>query len=197
MTGQIAYRPLAEADLPLMADWLNRPHLRAFYQREPISLAAVAAKYGPRIRREVPTHSWLAILAGAPFGYLQCYRVADWADWRGTIGVDHGVSIDLFIGEAALIGHGVGRRMLAGYVDQVAFPQHPDERLCWIGHELENAAARGCSAAAGFVPVREYVEDGARCVLMVRQLFSRTDDLKNDPLHGILRHSGSAVRAAR
>ena len=169
MTEPIAYRPLAKTDLPLMADWLNRPHLRAFYQREPISLAAVAAKYGPRIRCEVPTHSWLAIFDGAPFGYLQCYRVADWADWQATIGVDHGVSIDLFIGEPDLIGQGVGRRMLSGYVEQVAFPLHAEERLCWIGHELENRAARNCSAAAGFVPVREYVEDDRRCVLMVRQ----------------------------
>ena len=169
MTGQIAYRRLTEADLPLMADWLDRPHLRAFYQREPISLAAVAAKYGPRIRREVPTQCWLAILGKTPFGYLQCYRLADWADWRATIGVDHGVSIDLFIGEPGLIGQGIGRRMLSGFVDRVAFPQHPEERLCWIGHELENVAARRCSAAAGFVPVREYVEDDNRCILMVRQ----------------------------
>ena len=169
MTERIAYRPLAENDLALMADWLNRPHLRAFYQREPITSAAVAAKYGPRIRREVPTHSSLAVLDGRPFGYLQCYRVADWADWRATIGVDHGVSIDLFIGEPGLIGQGFGRRMLSGYVEQVAFPRHPEERLCWIGHDLENDAARRCSAAAGFVPVREYIEDANRCILMVRQ----------------------------
>ena len=115
---EITYRPLTEADLPLMTAWLNRPHLRAFYQRQPISAAAVAAKYGPRIRGEVPTHSWLAVRGERPFGYLQCYRVADWADWQATIGVEHGVSIDLFIGEPELIGRGAGRRMLRGYVDQ-------------------------------------------------------------------------------
>jgi len=169
VTDPIAYRPLAEADLPLMADWLNRPHLRAFYQREPISPVAVAAKYGPPIRGEDASQSWLAVLAGAPFGYLQCYRLADWPDWRATIGVDQGISIDLFIGEPGLIGRGIGRRMLGGFVDEVAFPQYPEERLCWIGHELANVAARKCSAAAGFVPVREYVEDGNPCVLMVRQ----------------------------
>lgn len=67
MTGQIAYRPLAEADLPLMADWLNRPHLRAFYQREPISPAAVAAKYGPADQAGGP-HAELARAPGwGPF----------------------------------------------------------------------------------------------------------------------------------
>ncbi|HEX3919145.1 MAG TPA: GNAT family N-acetyltransferase [Caulobacteraceae bacterium] len=169
MTEAITFRPLTEADLPLMTDWLNRDHLRAFYQREAISVADVAAKYGPRIRGEAPTRSSLALLGGAPFGYLQCYRIADWADWQTTIGVEHGISIDLFIGEAELIGRGTGRQMLGGYVEQVAFPTYPSERLCWIAHELENLPARRCSAAAGFAPVREFVEDGHPSILMVRQ----------------------------
>jgi aminoglycoside 6'-N-acetyltransferase len=170
MAGEITYRPLADGDLPLMTAWLNCPHVRAFFQRIPISADEVAAKYGRYIRREAPTYSSLALLDGAPFGYLQCYRVADWPDYPATIGVDGGVSVDLFIGEIGLVGRGVGRRMLAGYVDQVALPLHPGEQVCWIGHELENIAALRCSAAAGFTPVREYAEEGRRYILMVRQV---------------------------
>jgi len=169
MVAEISYRPLEAGDVPLMADWLNRPHLRRFYQHEPISQAGVAEKYGPRIRGEVPTFSSLALLDGAPLGYLQCYRVADWPEWQKTIGVEQGISIDLFVGEPELIGRGIGRRMLDGYVAQVAFPRFPDEQLCWIGHELENTRARACSASVGFSPVRQYDEDGARYVLLVRQ----------------------------
>jgi aminoglycoside 6'-N-acetyltransferase len=169
MDGEITYRSLVESDLPLMSDWLNRPHLRPFFRREPISADEAAAKYGPYIRGEVPSHSSLALLEGTPFGYLQCYRVADWPEFQGTIGVNDGISVDLFIGEIGLIGRGVGRRMLEGYVEQVALPLYPAERVCWIGHELENVAARRCSAAAGFTPVREYDEEGRRYILMVRQ----------------------------
>lgn len=168
MAGEITYRPLAEADLPLMTVWLNRPHVRGFYQREPISEEAVAAKYGRYIRGEAPTRSSLALLDGAPLGYLQCYRVVDWPEFQATIGVDGGLSVDLFIGEPGLVGKGVGRRMLAGFVDQVAHPLHPDESVCWIGHELENTAARRCSEAAGFTEVREYDEEGHRYMLMMR-----------------------------
>jgi aminoglycoside 6'-N-acetyltransferase len=168
LTQDITYRPLAEEDLPLMATWLGRPHVRAFFQREPITTEAVAAKYGAYIRREQPTHASLALLDGRPFAYLQCYRVADWPDFQATIAVDEGVSVDLFIGEADLIGRGLGRRMLAGYVDQVALPLHPGETVCWIGHELDNIAARRCSAAAGFAPVREYDEEGRTYILMAR-----------------------------
>jgi aminoglycoside 6'-N-acetyltransferase len=159
---EISYRPLEERDLPLMVDWLNRPHLRRFYQPEPISADAVAAKYAPRIRGEVPTLSSLALLDGAPLGYLQCYRLDDWPDWAATIGVEHGVAIDLFIGEPALIGSGLGRRMLAGYVEGVAFVRFPDEQLCWIAHALDNHAARAGSRAAGFTPVREFSKTACR-----------------------------------
>jgi hypothetical protein len=142
MQGAICYRPLAEADLPLVADWLNRRHLRRFFQPMPISLAEVEAKYGPRIRGEVPTHSSLALLDGAPFGYLQCYRVVDWPEFQATVGVGEGISIDPFISEPALIGKGLGRRMMAGYIEKVAFPLYPAEQLCWIGHEIENTRAQ-------------------------------------------------------
>jgi aminoglycoside 6'-N-acetyltransferase len=169
MTGAITYRPLAEADLPLMAEWLNRQHLRRFYQHEPITLAEVAAKYGPRIRGEEYVHSWLALMDAAPFGYLQCYRNVDEPEWQEIIRADHGVSIDLFIGEPDLIGRGVGRRMLGGYVDQVAFALYPDEQLCWICHETENLAALACSKAAGFVPVRQLLDDDKPSLLLVRQ----------------------------
>lgn len=169
MAGEITYRLLTDEDLPLMTVWLNRPHVRAFFQREPISAEGVAAKYGPHIRGEVPSRSSLALLDGTPFGYLQCYRVADWPEFQATIGVDDGVSVDLFIGEIGLVGKGIGRRMLAGYVDRVAHPLHPGEKVCWVGHELENIPARSCSAGAGFTEVREYDEEGRRYILMVRQ----------------------------
>jgi aminoglycoside 6'-N-acetyltransferase len=169
MAGEITYRPLADEDLPLMTSWLNRPHVRAFFQRAPISAAEVTAKYGPYIRREMPTHSSLALQDGTPFGYLQCYRVADWPDYQATIGVEGGVSVDLFIGEIGLVGKGLGRRMLAGHVAQVAHPLYPCETVCWMGHELKNTAARRCSAGAGFTEIREYDEEGRRHILMMRQ----------------------------
>lgn len=169
MGREISYRPLIEADLPLMTDWLNRVHLRAYFQREPISAAEVATKYGPRIRGEAPAHCSLALLDDRPFGFLQCYRVVDWPDWAEAISAEHGLSVDLCIGEPELIGQGLGRRMLAGYVEQVAFARYPQERLCWIVHVLENTAARNCSAAAGFSPVRTFIDEGRPSILMVRQ----------------------------
>ncbi len=79
------------------------------------------------------------------------------------------ISIDLFIADPDRIGRGLGRQMLRRYVETVAFPAYPDERLCWIGHQLENGAAIACSKASGFTAVREYVEEGKDFVLLVRE----------------------------
>ena len=167
-TQELTFRDLEERDLIRLTAWLNRPHLRRFYQFEPTTPEAVAAKYGSYIRGDAPTHGTLALLGGAPVGYLQCYRIADWPDWQAVVETPEGISIDLFIADPDLIGRGVGRRMLARYVEAIAFPFYPDERLCWIGHQLENVAARACSEACGFVAVREYIEDGKPYVLLVR-----------------------------
>ncbi len=170
MAQAITFRSLSEDDLPRLTEWLNRPHLRRFYQPTAITDEAVAAKYQPRIRGEAPTHSHLALLGVEPFGYLQCYRNVDWPDWEAVIGPAGGVSIDLFIAEPTMLGRGLGRAMLRGYVEQVALPMHPQEQWCWIGHAAENHAARACSEAAGFTDVRDYVEDAVRCVLLRRPL---------------------------
>jgi RimJ/RimL family protein N-acetyltransferase len=169
MTPTLSFRPLSRDDLPRLAEWLNRPHLRRFFQPEPITLEQVVAKYAPRIRGEVPTLCSLALLDGIPFGYLQCYRICDWPDWQAVVETPEGIAIDLFIADPDRVGRGLGRRMLTAYVETVAFAAYPDERLCWISHEQENGAARACSEASGFMAVRTFVEDGKPSILLVRE----------------------------
>src|ERR1700721_2860674 len=113
----VGFRPVAKADFPLMNAWLAQPHVRTFFQKEPITLAEVAAKYGPRVRGEAPTRCHLALDgAGQSFGYLQSYRNLDWPDWAAEIDVADGLSIDLYIGERNRLGGGYGRAMLGSYI---------------------------------------------------------------------------------
>ena len=163
----IEFRPLEFADCPLLTRWLMEPHVRRFYQREPITLAEVEAEYGPTIRGEEPSLSHIAASAGAPFGYIQCYANMAYPDYAETIGVDHGISVDLYVGEPACVGRGFGRAMLAGYLAQVAFAAYPDEDLAYIAHEPDNLAALACSRAVGFKPLRRIVEDGVVDQLLV------------------------------
>jgi aminoglycoside 6'-N-acetyltransferase len=170
----ITFRPLRESDFELLTRWLAAPHVRRFFQKMPATPGEVAAKYGPRVRAEVPALSHLALSDGAPFGYLQCYRNADWPDWAANIQVDDGISIDLFIGEPGFLHRGLGRAMLADYLRDVAFPAFPAEGRAYIAHEPANTAAVACSRAVGFKPLRGFVEDATAMTLFALEREVRT-----------------------
>lgn len=155
----IRFTDLSEADFPRLHDWLNRPHLRRFFQKTPISLQEVRARYDPRLSGDAHTHCHLAWLQ-APFGYLQCYRIADYPDWAAIIGESAGIGVDLYIAEPVLIGRGLGKVMLAAYLTEVAFPVFPGETTAWIAHDTANAAAKACSRAVGFTPAGRFIENG-------------------------------------
>jgi len=108
----------------------------------------------------------LALHAGAPFAYLQCYRNADYPQWAEMIGVENGVSIDLYIGDPAFLHRGLCRAALGGYLREVAFPHYPAERRSYIGHEPANTAALRCSEAVGFRRLRTFLENGIEMVLL-------------------------------
>lgn len=156
---RIGFTDLRLSDLSKLQTWLNRPHLRRFFQKEPVTLPHVLAEYGPAIRGEEPSHCHVAWHAGEPFGYLQCYRIAAWPGWAALIGSDEGTGVDLAIVEPHMIGRGFGRAMLSDYLRDVVFSLFPAENSCFIAHQLENTAAIACSRAVGFRYLRNFRED--------------------------------------
>ena len=151
----------------MLCEWLNRPHLRDFYQKAPIALDQVRAEYGPGIRGEEPSQPHLAMLDRRPFGYTQCYRLMDWPDYAAEIGVTGGVAMDYFIAEPALIGRGLGKAMLAAYLHQVVFPRFPGETQCIVCHEAANAASGAVLRSIGFRWVRDLIEGGAQSRMLL------------------------------
>src|SRR6516164_273931 len=111
-TPEISFRRLGQSELPMLTRWLAEPHVRRFYQKSLVSLEDVNLEYGPAIRGEEPTSCHLAFCDGKPFAYLQCYRNRDYPDWCRIIDVADGISIDLFIGNPAYLGRGLGRTAL-------------------------------------------------------------------------------------
>ncbi|WP_256440639.1 GNAT family N-acetyltransferase [Phyllobacterium sp. 628] len=148
-----------------MARWLMTSHVRAFYQLDPITPREVAEEYGPLFTGETPDICHISYYGEQPFGYLQCYRNVDYEDWAELPGLDHGISLDLFIGEPAYLGRGFGQRMLKQYLSQIAFPHFNEERFAYISHNAQNVTAIRASEAAGFRPIDEFVEDGDRVIL--------------------------------
>ncbi|HEY3798829.1 MAG TPA: GNAT family N-acetyltransferase [Caulobacteraceae bacterium] len=173
MSREVRFRPLAADDAPLQTRWLNQPHVRAFYQHEPITLDEVLEEYGDVVRGAEPSFSHIALSDdGAPFGYIQFYRNVDYLDYAHVIGAYDGISVDLYVGEPAFLGAGWGRAMLASYLRDVAFPKYPDENRCYIAHEPGNVAALRCSTSVGFRPLRMIVEEGVADQLLVLERFA-------------------------
>lgn len=65
------------------------------------------------------------------------------------IGVDGGISVDLYIGESTYLPKGLGCASLSLYLQQVAFPYYSGETGAYIAHEQRNTAALYCSRAVG------------------------------------------------
>jgi aminoglycoside 6'-N-acetyltransferase len=91
---EFVFRPLDRSDLPLLAEWLGRPHVARWW-REPSDLAAVEATYGPLIDGSDPTEGFIATYQGQgqgkrrgqPLAFLQRYRLDDDPEWQRVIAV--------------------------------------------------------------------------------------------------------------
>jgi aminoglycoside 6'-N-acetyltransferase len=148
------FRRMTEDDLPLLHRWFEQPHVREFYHREPHTLAEVTASYGGKIRGEVPTQPYLALLDGAPIGYLQTYRIADHPAYAAAIAVGDGAAgVDMLIGEPARAHRGLGAPLLRQFVDEIVW-EVTGATACWIGPAAHNAIAIRAYAKAGFAHVK-------------------------------------------
>ena len=107
-----AFRPLTPLDLPMLGEWLDRPHVAEWWDDEEDKLAEIRAAMA-----DPSTQPHVVELDGRPIGYIQCYdpHLEDDHPYRdqpeGTLGIDQ------FIGEPELIGIGHGTRLIAAFAD--------------------------------------------------------------------------------
>jgi RimJ/RimL family protein N-acetyltransferase len=137
----------------------------------PLTPEETRDKYLPRIRGEEPTHGFIVSLDGTPVGFVQRYRVGDEPGLGELLGVSeeaHG--IDIFIGEGALLGRGLGARILREFSDVML--ADPAVELVIIDPDTENIAAIRAYARAGFRALHETLDTldpQRRCLLMERR----------------------------
>jgi len=118
MSPRFAFRPLTHADLPLLHEWLNRPHVAEWWEGE-VSLEYVASTYGADIGSPV-IRQMLACIDGVPTGYIQDYHVmgADPEWWKEE--TDPGArGIDQYLANAEQLGQGLGSAMVQQYVTRL------------------------------------------------------------------------------
>jgi len=123
MQALISFRALSRSDFPLLQEWLSAPHVDAWWH-EPLDLAGVEAKYGPRVDGVEPTHVFVIEHDGRPVGWIQWYRWADYPEHALQLGAELASGgIDLAIGELAMTGLGLGSVAIREFLRQIVFAE--------------------------------------------------------------------------
>ena len=166
----ITFRPLADADLPLLHRWLNDPAVIEWWEGEDVSWPAVVSDYGSG--HGDPVEHWLALLNGKPLGWIQCYCAADMIEEETAYWADHvelatTAGIDYLVGEATARGQGAGSAMIRAFVRDVVFPRHPEWTLAAAGPFEANVASWKALEKAGFTRRAILDDEEETCVLMV------------------------------
>lgn len=149
----MAFRPLTEEDLPLVARWLREEHVQEWW-KDPSAPDGVREKYLPRILGDDPTDVFVVVADGQNVGIIQSYRISDYPGWVKTI-AGSGVAfpsaagIDYLIGERDLVGRGVGSASIHAFTDFV-FAAYPDVERIVVTPQAANRASCRVLEKAGY-----------------------------------------------
>lgn len=158
MDGHILFRAVIATDFPLLGTWLGRPYVARWWNHE-TSPEAVERDFGPTARGEEPAEDLLALLDGRPFGLVQRQRLADYPEDLALFGAllrvpRNAMSIDYLIGEPALVGVGLGARMIRAVVEDT-WRAHPAAECILVAVNAANTASWRALASAGLARVGE------------------------------------------
>lgn len=142
---------MLELDLGRQLGWLNQPHVNRWWSRRRFTRDEVRAKYLPRVRGEQPIVCMIALLDARPAGFVQTYRIEDYAQYGpGFVLPRGGWGLDWFIGEPALIGRGLGAALLDAFVREWLWARG-DAAYAVAGAHEDNVPATKCYESARFV----------------------------------------------
>ena len=153
----IEFQPLREDDLPLVRDWLERPHVREWWRD---SIDQSIAEYKQAMGGLDPSEHYLIVHDARAIGMIETYLVSDHPEWEVIVEVGEGVAgVDLLIGEEDVTGHGLGPRVLEAFVNDVVFA-NPGTHACVAAVDEGNRRSWRAFEQAGFRYVRDVEEDG-------------------------------------
>jgi len=109
-----SFEPLRQEHLAALARWLSAEHVAPWFG------PPAGAEEDPLGERDA-VRRFVASLAGRPIGLIQIYRWSDFPDNAAAVGGRSGeVGIDYLIGEAELIGRGVGPALIDAFLERYA-----------------------------------------------------------------------------
>ncbi len=159
---EITFKHLAKSDLPLLTTWLNKPHVKAWWD-EHLTPDEIKEQYASRIGDQIVV-PFMVYLDEKPIGFIQYYDAAKegggwWPDEvEGTIGIDQ------FIGEENYMGRGYGTKIIAAFVRKLF--EDPAVKKIILDVSPKNVKAIHCYEKVGFVFVKEIDTPDGHALMM-------------------------------
>jgi aminoglycoside 6'-N-acetyltransferase len=152
----VQFRRTERADLPLIQEWLQRPHVARFWNHD-TSDSAIERDFAGSFEGTEPSEDFIVLHDDAPIGLIQRYLFSaypdDQAEMETLVAVPGGaLSIDYFIGEPDLTGQGFGTAMIREMV-VTTWAEHPSSDTIIVPVAVANPASWRALLAAGFTQV--------------------------------------------
>jgi AacA4 family aminoglycoside N(6')-acetyltransferase len=165
--GPIRLRRMTEQDLPMLHDWLSRPHIVEWCGGERPTLAQVRRDYMPGVLARQQVTPYIATLDGEPFAYAQSYVAKGAGDGWWEDETDPGVrGIDQSIAYPELLGIGLGTKLVRALVDLLF--GDPAVTKIQTDPSPNNHRAIRCYEKAGFRRVKTIVTPDGPAVYMLQ-----------------------------
>jgi AacA4 family aminoglycoside N(6')-acetyltransferase len=172
----VTLRLMTEHDLPMLYDWLNRPHIVEWWggdEGRP-SIDEVLEQYQPRVLAEASVTPYIAMLGEQPIGYAQSYVALGSGDGWWENEADPGVrGIDQSLANPAQLNKGLGTNLVRALVERLF--SDPLVTKVQTDPAPNNYRAIRCYEKAGFVQHKVITTPDGPAVYMVqtRQAFER------------------------
>ncbi|TMH57193.1 MAG: GNAT family N-acetyltransferase [Betaproteobacteria bacterium] len=163
----VSFRPMLEADLPLLHEWIQRPHVAEWWGGGLIgeSLEDTRRKYLPRLEPDFPVKGYIALLAGEPLGFIQSYVAVECGDGWWEDETDPGVrGIDQFLADGSKLGQGLGSQLVTAFVRNLF--HDPNVTKVQADPDPKNARAIRCYEKVGFRPLGNVTTPDGIALLM-------------------------------
>jgi AacA4 family aminoglycoside N(6')-acetyltransferase len=149
----VSLRLMTEQDLPMLHEWLNRPHIVQWWGGEQPSFEVVREQYLPGVLAQQNVTPYIGMLGDRPFAYAQSYvALGSGGGWWEDI-TDPGVrGIDQSIAHPELLGQGLGTQLVQTLVARLF--SDPAVTRVQTDPSPRNLRAIRCYEKAGFRRVK-------------------------------------------
>jgi aminoglycoside 6'-N-acetyltransferase len=155
-----AFRPMTAADLPIVRQWLAKPHVAEWWGDPAWQFRLVSEDLA-----HPAMDQFIVECERRAFAYLQCYDPGAWVNHGFGVLPGGARGIDQFIGEEDMMAHGHGSAFIRAFADRLLAAGVPQ---VLTDPSPANARAIKAYEKAGFCKQRPVETPDGAALLMVR-----------------------------